>query len=119
RPTEGNVSTLTAPRPGRLGSGVPGSAAFVARSTVETVATRPSSRTPDNSRRERGAAERPRSGLSAAPLGAMVLCAALTACAGPEPMPLDPPPVEAKARPALAIAPLVRLDRASADRPTW
>lgn len=31
-------------------------------------------------------------------------------------MPLDPPPVEAKARPALALAPLVRLDRASADR---
>ncbi len=47
----------------------------------------------------------------------MFLCAALTACAGPAPMPLDPPPVEAKARPALAIAPLVRLDRASAERP--
>lgn len=45
------------------------------------------------------------------------VCVALSACAGPEAMPLEPPLRDANPRPALAIAPLVRLDRASADRP--
>lgn len=49
---------------------------------------------------------------------AAVVCASLTACAGPELAPFDPPPVVAEPRPALAIAPLVRLDQASADRST-
>ncbi|MCW8140694.1 MAG: hypothetical protein KIT58_17475 [Planctomycetota bacterium] len=47
------------------------------------------------------------------------VCVALSACAGPEAMPLEPPLRDANPRPALAIAPLVRLDRASVDRPTW
>jgi hypothetical protein len=49
-------------------------------------------------------------------LAAALLSATLTACAGPELAPFAPPPVVAAPRPALAIAPLVRLDRASADR---
>lgn len=34
-------------------------------------------------------------------------------------MPLPAPPVEANPRPAIAIAPLVRLDTATAERPEW
>lgn len=49
-------------------------------------------------------------------LMAALLSATLTACAGPELAPFEPPPVVATPRPTLAIAPLVRLDRASADR---
>lgn len=51
-------------------------------------------------------------------LAAALLSTTLTACAGPELAPFAPPPVVATPRPALAIAPLVRLDRATLDRMT-
>jgi hypothetical protein len=50
-------------------------------------------------------------------LGLALSCAFLAGCAGPEPLPLPLPAAEATRRPALAIAPIMSLYEASADRP--